>query len=98
MDEIQKLEKELAAANETIQATLRTGKIPTSDDYAGIDRIKAKLKVARRVRAMDEKRIDPKLTRKITISLPEDEYQALKKKADEGGIDFSKYIRSLLKS
>ncbi|MEN6360730.1 MAG: hypothetical protein ABFD63_06575 [Smithella sp.] len=97
MDEIQKLEKELAAAHETIDATLRTGKIPTPDDYAGIDRIKAQLKVARRIRAMDAKRTDPKLTRKVTILLPEEEFQTLTKKATEGGVDLSKYIRMLLK-
>ncbi len=98
MDEIQKLEKELQAADEKIQAALRNGKIPTSDDYADVDRIKANLKVARRVRAMDAKRIDPKRTRKISILLSDDEFQRLSKKAEAAGIDLSKYIRDLLRN
>jgi predicted DNA binding CopG/RHH family protein len=59
--------------------------------------VRHKLKVARRVKAMDEKRVDPKLTRKISILLSEDEYQALTIKAANSGVDLSKYIRSLLK-
>jgi predicted DNA binding CopG/RHH family protein len=46
---------------------------------------------------MDAKRTDPKLTRKVTILLPEEEFQTLTKKATEGGVDLSKYIRMLLK-
>jgi predicted DNA binding CopG/RHH family protein len=62
-----------------------------------LDEVRAQLKVARRVRAMDAKRTDPKLTRKVTILLPEEEFQTLTKKATEGGVDLSKYIRMLLK-
>lgn len=98
MDEIQKLEEELKAADEKIQASLRAGKIPTSDDYADVDQIKAKLKVARRVRSMDAKRTDAKLTRKISIMLPDDEFQTLAKKAEAAGEDLSKHIRRLLKN
>ncbi|MHB8093172.1 MAG: ribbon-helix-helix protein, CopG family, partial [Syntrophales bacterium] len=55
------------------------------------------LKTARRVKAWDEKRTDPKLTRKVTIMLPEDEHKELSKKAAARGVDLSKYIRQLLK-
>lgn len=60
--------------------------------------VRAELKVARRVRAMDAKRVDPKLTRRIGLLLTEAEYQELTKKAAEAGVDLSKHIRSLLKS
>ena len=59
--------------------------------------VRAELKVARRVRAMDAKRVDPKLTRQIGVRLPEDEYQAVTKKAADAGVDLSTYIRDLLK-
>jgi homospermidine synthase len=59
--------------------------------------VRAELKVARRVRAMDVKRIDPKLTRQIGVRLTEDEHQELTKKATEAGVDLSTYIRNLLK-
>ncbi|MCX5827664.1 MAG: hypothetical protein NTV58_06650 [Deltaproteobacteria bacterium] len=96
--DIDTLEKELRETEEGIHALFQAGKIPTPEDYAGVDRIKAELKVARRVKAMDAKRTDPKLTRKISILMPEDEFQALTKKATDAGVDISKYIRSLLKS
>lgn len=59
--------------------------------------VRAELKVARRVRAMDAKRVDPKLTRQIGVRLTEDEYQELTKKAAESGVELSTYIRNLLK-
>lgn len=92
------LEKKLKDAEEGIQAIFKAGKIPGQDDYADIDRIKQQLKVARRVKAMDAKRVDPKLTRKISLLLPDDEYQTLTKKASDAGVDLSKYIRNLLKN
>ena len=95
--EIEALERDLQKAEAEIHDLIRAGKIPTPADYADIDRIKAKLKVARRVKAMDAKRTDPKLTRKISIMLPEEEFQALSKKAENNGVDLSKYIRDLLK-
>lgn len=57
--------------------------------------VRAELKVARRVRAMDARRVDPKLTHKVSFLMPEDEYQTLLQKAD--GKDISKYIRELIK-
>jgi hypothetical protein len=96
--DIDTLEKELKEAEAGIQDLIKAGKIPTPDDYADIDRIKGKLKVARRVRAMDAKRSDPKLTRKVSILLPEDEFQVLTKEAKIVGEDLSKYIRRLLKN
>jgi len=94
--DIAALEKKLKEAEDEIQVLFKAGKIPTPD-YAEVDRIKRELKAARRVRAMDAKRVDPKLTRKISILLSDDEYQALTKKATDAGVDLSKYIRSLLK-
>ncbi len=46
---------------------------------------------------MDEKRTEPKLTRKVTVKLSENEVRSLTEKAMEAGIDLSKYIRYLLK-
>lgn len=97
-ERIMELEKQLQVEEEKINGLLLTGKIPAKADYADMDRIKNKLKAARRIRAMDEKRVDPKLTRKISLLLPEDEYQTLIKKAADAGVDLSKYIRNLLKS
>ena len=96
--DIETLEEKLKEAEAKIQDILCGGKIPTPADYAGIDQIKSKLKVARRVKAMDAKRIDPKLTRKISILLPEDEFLALSKKAENNGVYLSNYIRNLLKN
>ncbi len=101
MDEskdVEALEKKLQEAETAVQEIFKAGKIPTPEDYAGVDRVKAALKVARRVKAMDAKRVDPKLTRKVTILLPEDEFQTLTKKATEEGVDLSKHIRMLLKN
>lgn len=95
--DIDSLEKKLKEAKDETEALLRSGKIPTPADYAEVDRIKAELKVARRVRKMDEKRVDPKLTKQIGVRLTEDEYQELTKKAAETGVDLSTYIRNLLK-
>ena len=92
------LEKRLQEAETAVQEIFKAGKIPTPEDYAGVDRTKAALKVARRIKAMNAKRTDPKLTRKVTILLPEDEFQALTEKAAEEGVDLSKYIRMLLKN
>ena len=92
------LEKRLQEAETAVQEIFKAGEIPTPEDYAGVDQIKAELKVARRVKAMDAKRTDPKLTRKVTILLPDDEFQALTEKATEEGVDLSKYIRMLLKN
>ena len=97
-EKIKELEDQLHAEEEKINGLLLAGKIPTKADYADLDRIKNELKVARRVRAMDAKRVDPKLTRQISLKLPEDEYQELLKKAADKGVDLSRYIRDLIKS
>ncbi|MDO9229957.1 MAG: hypothetical protein Q7U03_10380 [Syntrophales bacterium] len=62
-----------------------------------LEEVRAELKVARRVRAMDAKRIDPKLTRQIGVRLTEDEYHEVTKRAAESGVELSTYIRNLLK-
>lgn len=97
-EKIKELEDQLQAEEEKINGLLRAGKIPAKADYADLDRIKNDLKAARRVKAMDAKRSDPKLTRQIGVRLPEDEYQALTKKAADKGVDISQYIRDLIKS
>jgi len=96
-ERIRGLEGQLEAEEAKIRLLMLSGKIPTPSDYKEIDRIKRELKAARRVRAMDSKRIDPKLTRKITILLPEEDFQTFTRKAAEEGVDLSKYIRMLLK-
>lgn len=59
--------------------------------------IRKALKVARRVRAMDAKRTDPKKTSRFSILLPDTELEILTKRAEEKGVIFSSYIRHLLK-
>jgi len=89
-------EKEQALMVQSIEGA-RAGAVSTRI-VQELAEVRRALKVARRVKAMDEKRVDPKLTRKISVLLFEDEYQALTKRAADSGVDLSKYIRNLLKS
>ena len=75
----------------------KTGCVSSSIQQ-GLAEVRAELKTARRIRAMDAKRTDPKLTRKISLLLPVDEYQELTKRAAKAGVDLSKYIRELIKN
>ena len=88
-------EKERALMVQSIEGAKAGAVSPTL--HRGLAEVRAELKVARRVRAMDAKRVDPKLTRQIGVRLPEDEYQAVTKKAVDAGVDLSSYIRDLLK-
>lgn len=89
-------EKEKSLMVQSIEAA-KTGAVsPTL--HQELAEVRAELKVARRIRAMDAKRIDPKLTRQIGVRLTEDEHQELTKKATEAGVDLSQYIRHLIKS
>ena len=88
-------EKERALTVQTIEGARAGAVSPTlRRELAGV---RQELKVARRVRAMDAKRVDPKFTRQIGVRLTEDEYQELTKKAAESGVELSTYIRNLLK-
>lgn len=91
------LEIELAKAEAKIQHFFQSGQIPPSTAYAEVDSVRAKLKVARRVRSMDSKRVTPKLTKQIGIRLTADEYSVLTQRAIDAGVDLSRYIRDLLK-
>lgn len=97
-ERIKALEGQLEEEETKIKGLFLAGKVPTPGDYAETDRIRRDLKTARRVRAMEAKRVDPKLTRKVTLMLSEEEFQELTKEADETGVDLSKHIRALLKS
>ena len=96
-EKIKTLEAQLQAEEERIKGLFRSDHIPGPSDYLDLDRIKNELKAARRVKAMDAKRSDPKLTRQIGIKLTEDEFQALTSRATAAGLDLSKYVRNLLK-
>ncbi len=96
-DRIRELEAQLEAEETKIKALFLTAKIPAPGDYAERDRIRGELKTARRVRAMDEKRTDPKKTSRFSILLPDAELEILTKRAEERGVIFSSYIRHLLK-
>jgi hypothetical protein len=96
-DKIKEFEATLLAEENKISNLLRCGKILTPLDYAEVDRIKKELKVARRVMAMDASRTEPKLTRKISVLLSENEFENLSRKAQNECIILSKYIRRLLK-
>jgi len=88
-------ERERALTVQTIEGARAGAVSPTL--RRELAEVRAELKVARRVRAMDAKRMDPKLTRQIGVRLTEDEHQELTKKATEAGGDLSRYIRHLLK-
>lgn len=94
---IKELERQTQTEENKIKAMLQAGKVPTKDDYSELDKIKRELKTARRVKSLDEKRVDPKLTRKVSILLSDDEYRELVKNAINKGVDLSKHIRQLLK-
>ena len=95
-EKISELEgKEAALMVQSIEGA-RAGTVSPSL-HRELAEVRAELKAARRVRAMDAKRVDPKLTRQIGVRLTEDEYQELTKKAEESGVDISNYIRNLLK-
>ena len=95
-ERIRELEGQLEAEEAKIKALFLSAKIPTPDDYIERDRIRGELKTARRVRAMDANRTEPKKARKVTIMFPEEEFQELTKDAEKMGVDLSKYIRALL--
>lgn len=97
INRVKQLETLLREAENKISALFREGKIPSSTDYGDVDRIKKELKVARRVVAMEANRKQPKKTSRFSVLLPDDELDALNKKAKERGMVFSKYIRHLLK-
>jgi predicted DNA binding CopG/RHH family protein len=59
--------------------------------------VRAELKAARRVATMKARRTEPTKTSRFSILLPDDELEALTKKAEEKGVVFSSYIRHLLK-
>jgi hypothetical protein len=93
-EKIKELEaREAALTVQTIEGA-RAGAVSPSLRRE-LEDVRAELKVARRVRAMDAKRVDPKLTRKVSFLMPENEYEALLQKAE--GNDLSKYIRDLIK-
>jgi len=96
-ERIRELEGQLEAEETKIKAFFLSAKIPTPGDYAERDRIRTELKTARRIRAMDAKRTDPKLTRSYTITFSEDEFKDLSERAKKKGMILSKYIRHLLK-
>jgi hypothetical protein len=98
VQDIDALEKKLQEAGEGIQALFKAGKIPAPEDYADVDRIKAKLKAARRVRAMDANRTEPKLTRSYNLTFPENEFRELSERAEKRGVKLSSYIREMIKS
>lgn len=88
-------EKERALMLQSIEGA-KTGAVsPTL--HQELAEVRKELKVARRVRAMDAKRVAPKKTSRFSILLPDDELEALTKRAEEKGVVFSSYIRHLLK-
>lgn len=91
------LEASLKGAEIALAALYRAGQIPSHYDYEEIDKLKAALRVARRVASMEKTRTEPKKERKITVLLSLSEYEALTVNAKQKGLILSKYIRYLLK-
>jgi len=95
-DQIKALEAALYDAEKQVHEIFKTGKIPEPADYADVDRIKRDLKTARRIASM-AMRSEPKLTRKISVLLSDNEFNELSERAENKGMILSKYIRQLLK-
>ncbi|MGZ6225902.1 MAG: plasmid mobilization protein, partial [Syntrophales bacterium] len=62
-----------------------------------VDRIKKELKVARRVATMESNRIDPLLTERVAVRLSKDEYERLKRQAEEKGVSVSDRMRDIIR-
>ena len=97
IDKVKQLETSLREAENKISKLFREGKIPSSTDYGDVDRIKKELKVARRVVTMEKKRIDPLLTERVAVRLSKDEYERLKRQAEEKGVSVSDQIRDIIR-
>lgn len=93
---IEELERQLQIAEKKVNDLFRSGKIPGPEDYADIDRIKGELKTARRTRTMEAWRTDPKLTRRVTFSVSDQEYEEIAERAQRTGLTLSEYIRQVL--
>lgn len=98
MNDIQKLEDKLKAQESRINDLFRQGKIPGHADHDALDRIKKNLKTARRIQTMESKRSDPLLTERAAVRLSKDEYERLRRQADEKGISVSDHIRELIRN
>jgi predicted DNA binding CopG/RHH family protein len=88
-------EKERALMGQSIEGA-RAGAVSPSI-VQELAEVRVKLKAARRIRTMEANRIEPKKTSRFSILLPDDELEALTKRAEEKGVIFSSYIRHLLK-
>ncbi len=88
-------EKERALMFQSIEGA-KAGTVPPSL-HRELEEIRAELKTARRVRAMDANRTDPKKSSRFSILLPDTELEELTKRAAQKGMVFSSYIRYLLK-
>ena len=97
INKVKQLETLLREAENKISKLFREGKIPTPRDYADVDRIKKELKVARRVMTMGNSRIDPLLTERVAVRLSKDEYERLKRQAEEKGVSVSDRIRDIIR-
>lgn len=88
-------EKERVLMLQSIEGA-KTGTVSPAihEELAGV---RAELKTARRVRAMDEKRTETKLTRSYNLTFPENEFDELAERAEKRGVKLSSYIRDLIK-
>lgn len=89
-------EKERALMLQSIEGAT-TGAVSPSLHQELVE-VRAELKTARRVRAMDKNRTEPKLTRSYNLTFSEDEFNELSERAEKKGIKLSKYIRGLINS
>ena len=97
INKVKQLETLLLEAENKIRELFREGEIPTPTDYGDVDRIKKELKVARRIMTMENNRIDPLLTERVAVRLSKDEYERLKRQAEEKGVSVSDRIRDIIR-
>ena len=97
--DIETLTVSLKVAEGEIEAHLRAGKIPTPADYSEIDRIKAELKIARRVSTMKARRTaDGReyLDTTISVSISRISRDKLEAMAASKAMTLSEYLRWMI--
>lgn len=97
--DIDSLEKKLKEAEKGVQELFKAAKIPTPPDYSEIDRIKAELKIARRVSTMKARRTaDGReyLDTTISVSISRISRDKLEAMAASKAMTLSEYLRWMI--
>ena len=95
-DKVKMLEQALALENDKMGLLFKSGKIPTSEDWAPIRRLEKKLRTARGIFTRQLRRESPSLTKSVTVMLTEDQFDVIRIKAEAAGVKPSRYVRELI--